>query len=273
MINAYPVIFTDLDGTLLDSRTYSWAEAEPALAVCRQIQAPVVFVSSKTRVEIVELQREIGIFHPFVSENGGGAFFPKSGMIAKPEGAVDDGDFWKLSLGKPYPVLCDALASVSLELGFSIVGFSQMTPGDIAELTGLTLEKAVKAADRDFDEPFIIKRKSPVDENELRACVRNHGLELSVGGRFFHIHGVNDKAFALDKVTSCYKLIASQVVTAALGDSQNDFSMLKRADYGIYVGALSKNIPSVRKSLEPGPAGWNFEVLKFLREIGVRGIP
>ena len=71
------IIFTDLDGTLLDHSSYQWDRAKPALDLCQRFHVPVVLVSSKTRAEMVKLKDELGLSHPFISENGGGIFFPK----------------------------------------------------------------------------------------------------------------------------------------------------------------------------------------------------
>ena len=54
------VIFTDLDGTLLDHETYSWATAEPALKRLRKEGVPLIMVSSKTRLEIEVLRDQMG---------------------------------------------------------------------------------------------------------------------------------------------------------------------------------------------------------------------
>jgi len=72
------LIFTDLDGTLLDHDTYGWEEALPALDLCRRLGVPVILVSSKTRAEMDVLQNRLGLSAPFISENGGGIFFPKA---------------------------------------------------------------------------------------------------------------------------------------------------------------------------------------------------
>jgi len=47
-----PVFFSDLDGTLLDARTYSFDAALPALGILRARRVPLVVCSSKTRTEI-----------------------------------------------------------------------------------------------------------------------------------------------------------------------------------------------------------------------------
>src|SRR5262245_50293684 len=50
------LVFTDLDGTLLDADTYSYEAASPALERLRERGTPLVMVTSKTRAE-VELWR------------------------------------------------------------------------------------------------------------------------------------------------------------------------------------------------------------------------
>ena len=52
------ILFTDLDGTLLDGRTYSFEKAKPALEAIQRLRIPLVFVSSKTRGEI-EVYRKL----------------------------------------------------------------------------------------------------------------------------------------------------------------------------------------------------------------------
>ncbi|MBI9076392.1 MAG: HAD-IIB family hydrolase [Desulfatibacillum sp.] len=266
----YPVIFTDLDGTLLDHHTYAWDKAMPALEKCKEANAPVVLVSSKTRAEMEPLQRELGLTDPFIVENGGGVFFPLKGSLPPPAGLEQDGGFLKMSLGVPYPALCKALDEVAGVLELKAKGFFKMSVSDIAELTGLSMQEAEKASKRDFDEPFVIDDSTPADDALLRAEFRKRGLELSIGGRFYHVHGKADKATALDKVVAWYKTNGFQVISVALGDSQNDFSMLRRADYAYYLGkgpAPVEQVPRVIQAPEPGPSGWNRVILDFFHNL------
>src|SRR5262249_39570829 len=69
------IVFSDLDGTLLDARTYDWRPAERALARLAELGVPVILTSSKTRAEIEEWRRTLGNREVFVSENGGGIYF------------------------------------------------------------------------------------------------------------------------------------------------------------------------------------------------------
>jgi mannosyl-3-phosphoglycerate phosphatase len=68
------IVFTDLDGKLLDHDTYSFEAAMPALAHLRRLQARVVLLSSKTLQEVLFWRTKIISNHPFAVENGGAVF-------------------------------------------------------------------------------------------------------------------------------------------------------------------------------------------------------
>ena len=72
------IVYTDLDGTLLDHDTYSFEESKPGLELLKKLEVPIIFCTSKTRFEIEEYREKLGNSHPFISENGGGIFIPKN---------------------------------------------------------------------------------------------------------------------------------------------------------------------------------------------------
>jgi len=80
------VIFTDLDGTLLDRKTYSWEEAVQALDSCRRSSVPVILASSKTGAEMEVIRRRLSLSDPYISENGGAVFFPVESFRESPPG-------------------------------------------------------------------------------------------------------------------------------------------------------------------------------------------
>ena len=53
------VVFTDLDGTLLDHTSYSHQAAEPALEAIRERRIPLVFCTSKTRAEVEQDRKSV----------------------------------------------------------------------------------------------------------------------------------------------------------------------------------------------------------------------
>ena len=278
------LVFTDLDGTLLDHHTYSWKEALPALEHCRKNGVPVVLVSSKTRAEMEVLHGELKLSAPFVSENGGGVFFPKKTFKVAPAGAFTSEtqgrngkeDLWQWSLGTPYAHLIQALDEMRKSLGWSIKGFSKMDAAEISRLTGLDEKSASLAAMREFDEPFIFEGKTPDDLEPLYHLAAERGLMIVSGGRFHHLLGNNHKGQAMAKIESWYNSQCecngedNHIPTIALGDSPNDFPMLLRADFPVMILSernfpeLKKKIPKLKTTRYPGPKGWNVAILDIL---------
>lgn len=268
----FMIIFTDLDGTLLDHASYSWKEAVPALEQCKRLKVPVILVSSKTRAEMEVLRNAIGLSYPFISENGGGLFFPVAEGEKAPSGATLVEDVWRFSLGTPYAQLVASFRAIREELGWKLRGFSDMTPEDIARLTGLDPEDSRRAAAREYDEPFLLEEEEGLDVELLYVAAGRRGLQVSLGGRFYHLQGKNDKGEAVKMVTTWYRQTHPSVFTAAFGDSPNDFSMLKQVDCPVLIRSanrypgMEEDLPGLRISRDRGPKGWNAMVLDLLTD-------
>ena len=278
------LVFTDLDGTLLDHHTYGWEAAIPALERCRKSGVPVILVSSKTRAEMDVLRRELNLSAPFVSENGGGVFFPREIFLDAPAGSMaseipdpggSDG-FWQWSLGIPYTHLTRELSRMRKSLGLSIKGFSEMGVAEISRLTGLDEEAAGLATMREYDEPFIFEGEIPLDLGPLHEEAARRGLTVVSGGRFHHLTGNNHKGKAMGQIASWYNSRyhlegqSDPIPTIALGDSPNDFPMLSCADFPVLIHSgrnfpdLEKEIPNLETTKYPGPKGWNEAILNIL---------
>ncbi len=268
------VIFSDLDGTLLDHDTYEWGAAEPALDLCRKLGFPIVLVSSKTRAEMEPLRRRMSISDPFITENGGCIFFPSTDHADPPPDtsfvAGLEGRLWKLSLGLPYRHLVKTLKEIREELGLNLMGFSDMKVDEIYRFTGLDPEASRLAAVREYDEPFVILHEQPSDRNAIFKAAEQRGLRVTAGGKFYHLQGGNDKGQSMEMIISWYKESYGRVASIALGDSPNDFPMLERADYPVLIRSrrdfpmLREKIPRLRVTGEMGPSGWNSAILDIL---------
>ena len=108
----FVIIFTDLDGTLLDHISYDWSKAKPALKICQSLHIPVIMVSSKTRAELDILRKEMAISFPLISENGGGIFFPKELSDAVPPGAFLAENLFQWPMGVPYDQLVNSFLEI-----------------------------------------------------------------------------------------------------------------------------------------------------------------
>jgi mannosyl-3-phosphoglycerate phosphatase len=277
-VSPFLIIFTDLDGTLLDHDTYEWKAARPALERCKATGIPVILVSSKTRDEMQRIRAAMANSDPFISENGGGIFFPDGVPYDVPNGIVFATGMWQWSLGQPYAFLVQSLHEIRQKLGWDIRGFSDMTVEEISQITGLDLETSRLASKRDYDEPFLLPEdglKYPLES--LRALASRRGLRISVGGRFLHLHGQYDKGDAVSRLISWYNTNHDSLKTAALGDSPNDYPMLRRVDVPILVRSAEPfqeyrvPLPNLRTTRDKGPEGWNRAVLDLLVELDMTG--
>ncbi len=226
------IIFTDLDGTLLDKESYSWEAARPALERIAKLSVPLIIVTSKTRREVEQWRRALHNTDPYVVENGGAAVIPGSEPMV-----------W----GTSYSRLCEALREAARRSGCRVRGFHQMDVREIAAVTGLSAEEAALAAGREYDEPFLIESGSRA---ALLDAIAQAGLRHTEGGRFHHIHGNNDKAVAVRALLDHYRGLHGEVTSAGLGDAPNDIEFLKVVDRPHFS--------------QEGPAGWNRFVLDLL---------
>ena len=87
------LIFSALEGALVDPRTGSFADAEEALSELERRKIPLVLLTPRTRAEIEPMRRKLGHNHPFITENGGGIFFPDGYFNLQIPGAVRNGRY------------------------------------------------------------------------------------------------------------------------------------------------------------------------------------
>lgn len=261
------VIFSDLDGTLLDHKTYSFDAAKEALAIIRAKEVPLILCTSKTRKEIELYRNQIDNKCPFISENGGGIFIPNTYFSKEFEYDRELEGYKVIDLGTSRDVLSATLKSISEEKGIQIIGFSDMSVSEIASLTGLDEATAKLAMERDHSEPFIIaedEKYSATIEDEINL----KGYRHTKGGRFHHILGDNDKGKAVMILSNIYRLEFGEIKTVGLGDSLNDLPMLEAVDTPILVqkpgGNYDPNIklPNLTCADGIGPSGWNSSILK-----------
>jgi len=267
-----PVIFSDLDGCLLDRQTYSFESAQAVLCLIEEMKISLVLVSSKTRTEIEEYRRKLKNDHPFVSENGGAIFIPKGYFSFQFSHERELGKYLVLELGTFYPQIVRALEFIKKETGIRIRAFHDLSEEDLALLSGLTREEAARAKKREYDEPFLIEGGDE-DIKTVQEKIRERGLNYAWGGRFHHILGKNDKGKATQVLKDLYRKAFSSIWTVGIGDSLNDLPMLLAVDRPIFLRG-EEDPPSEISSVEnlvllegTGPQVWNEAILSVLRAL------
>jgi len=270
------VIFTDLDASLLDHDGYGFSGAAQALAQIKTRRIPLIAVTSKCRSEVDLIRADIGIDDPFIVENGAALFVPKGYRGLVLDGAMDRQTHMVFQWGLAYRQIRSALAQAQRR--FPLRGFGDMDVAEVAKLTGLPLEKAALARQREFTEPFVLKDPTRLVELQQWAAARQ--LAIARGGRFFHLMSAGqDKGRAVAYLTGLLQHHSDEkLVTIGIGDSPNDESMLAVVDLPVVLpqatGAVAAvNVPGVMIGAMPGSHGWNEAVLRLLDTVALPADP
>lgn len=253
------IVFSDLDGTLLDHDTYAWDAAKPALAALKARDIPLVLASSKTAAEIVRLRDAMGFGHcPAIVENGAGLLEPSGAG----EGQHDDAIHRRL---------IEALDATPDRLRQDFSGFSGWSLDELASRTGLPPEDAARAATRRFSEPGLWSGDD-AGRSEFEAELARQGVAARQGGRYLTLSFGATKADRMREIARRY----GSPTMIALGDAPNDVEMLETADIGVIVANPHRApLPELRgettgrilRTQKPGPEGWNQSVLRIIEDL------
>ena len=138
------IVYTDLDGSLLDSTTYSYRAAIPALTALREQDIPLVLVSSKTRAEMEPLRRRLDHHDPFIVENGGAVFVPHGLFDFPLERMRTKSPYQVVELGLPYHMR-NVLKQIEDAVETSLEGFGDLPAEAIVQVTWLPHADAILA--------------------------------------------------------------------------------------------------------------------------------
>jgi len=219
------IVFTDLDGTVLDEK-YSFQDVKPIITQLVSLEVAIVLCSSKTRTEIEFYRNKLSLNDPFISENGGAIFISKNYFRNVDFNKQTDG-YYVIELGIPYSELREKFQDMKTKTGCKCVGFGDMTVEELSNETGLNLELAEWAKQREYGEPFRIVSCS---EKQLFEAAKAERLDITKGDRYYHLKGKNDKGKAVLRLKEMYAKNFGQIQTIGVGNSSNDLPMLDVVD-------------------------------------------
>lgn len=266
------LIFTDLDGTLLDHHSYSFQAALPALEQIKQRQIPLILCTSKTAAEVAQLRQQLGINSPFIVENGTSVLLPPGKDILTSATSSEE-PVTAHFFGKSYPQLLAVVQRLRQQGGYRFQGFNDFSVAELAADTGLGLAQAGLAKKRLSSEPLRWD-DSEVALQQFTDQLGAEGLQLLRGGRYYHVLSAADKGTAVDWLLHKYREAAPETdyFSVALGDGPNDKPLLEAVDLGIVIPSAT-GLPlhpqggAVRRMEAAGPVGWNRAILDLLHEL------
>ena len=239
------MIFTALEGTLLEPSTL---EAGPSRSILERLHAagvPVVPVTVMTLEEVEPIARELGLRHAMIIEAGGAiARFVDGAWDVEPCGPDPD-------------TLLDVVREIEEISGADLLVYSALPDDEAARLSGRSGEMLARSMHRRFSEPFVVEGGSITAVVKAAASI---GFSVRRGRRFFYLCRACDEGEAFSRLREELRCEAA----IALGGSPLDAEFLTRAEVPIVVperngepdAELLAKVPNARIAPAPGPAGW-----------------
>jgi mannosyl-3-phosphoglycerate phosphatase family protein len=233
------VVFTDLDGSLLNHDTHEPGPAAEALRRLKAAGIPVVFCSAKTAAEQMVIRRALGIDDPYVVENGAAI----RALHGTPK-----------VFGLSYDEVRDRLALGAARAGVRVRGYGDMSVAEVSAHTGLDRPAAARAMLRDHTESFILEEGEP---GRLREALAELHVRMLQGWRFWTALGPHHKGTAIRYLSDQW----DEPTTYGIGEHANDLDLLAAVDVPLLVQSrrgtwIDFDAPRLIRLPGIGPEGW-----------------
>jgi len=251
------VVFTDLDGTLLETGTYDCGPARPVLERLKSRGDRVIAVTSRTWAEVEKLFEEIGLPPAGVVENGSAIRL------------TDEGGRYDARLGCTLEEAQRAFDALRAELGTALRHLGEIGTAEAARVTGLDEATVTLAVRREFG--VVILPAPGVSFATASEAAARLGVRLIEGDRFWHLVGSGaDKGRGVRLLR--VQLAAEGCRIVGLGNGPSDAGMLEAVDvpfvvpgeHGPHAALASRGW---RVAPAPGPAGWAAAITDVLSSV------
>jgi mannosyl-3-phosphoglycerate phosphatase len=265
------IVFTDLDGTLLDYYTYSYEASKEGIELLNRYNIPLIFCTSKSYAEVIYFREKTGNRSPFIVENGGAIYIPEeqSHQFKQLEQIEPADGYRAIELGASYDRIRQVFKEMKKEFNDKLVGFGDMSVEEVSRYLNLEPSLAAMAKVRRHDEPFILKDTSLLER--VKQFSAQNGLKVYPGTRFYHLMGNTDKGVAVKELVSLYRTVYLAITAAAIGEGKNDEPMFRQVDMPFLVKKPDNSFTDVAlnhiiKIDGIGPYGFTLAVKALLAE-------
>ncbi len=253
------VVFTDVDGTLLD-KTYDAKASRPAIAMLQQKHIPIILCSAKTISELQLWRKRFGICDPFVVENGAAVMIPEEYFPFSVPGLKSIDRYILIELGASILSFRSRLLQSLESSGIGYQLFTDMSVEEIAQESGLPIDEAKLAKNRQYTETVKLEGNKEAMEKTTKTIMSN-GLDCSFGGRHLIVGQGTSKGKGVSLLRGLYQRYLGKITTCAFGDAENDLSMFKQVDRPFLLQRSNGHyadvfLPGLIKINSPGPSGF-----------------
>lgn len=167
---------------LIPARGKAIAGLDEFIASLDHAGIPVVWVSSRTRLQLDDPRRKTGHSHPFIAEDGCGAYLPEDYFHLRPGKTVRLGRFTCIPVAERQPAAEQALEELADAAGVQAVPLRSLSPRELAQNADLPSREAELLRQPDFDELFFLAGASDADVARLKAEAEARNLQLREHG-------------------------------------------------------------------------------------------
>ncbi|MET1249159.1 HAD family hydrolase [Sporolactobacillus sp. STCC-11] len=250
-MNQVKIIFSDMDGTLLN--TYGKL-SEKTIQSVRQISQrgiPFILASARAPKEMIEAVRQLDLKTPLVSYNGGIIYkYNSSGDLQ----ILDSVPLERKEMQSIYLEIQERFPDVSLTVYSENTWYAQRYDEGVQAEIQLTGCKPVLAdfnnlilkSDHTFHKIMIMGDESTLNqlENELRKHLFSNTAIYRSSLNYLEItHVMANKLTAVKKIAKYYHFTKEEIMT--IGDNYNDLAMIEYAGIGVAVKNAPKEIQHV----------------------------
>ena len=258
------IIFTDLDGSLLDKDTFEFHEIEDYFRELVSKGIKIIPNSSKTKAELLDFNKQYNLNLSFIAENGSSIH----GLNLIHEN-LPNNIFLSRTVDEIYKIYNQ---NVTDNLKEKVTFILNLKSNEQQEIFGLSLEKMKLAIKRDHSIPIQFNGIES-EKNEFIKIMKNSGLTIQTGGRIMNVCDNVNKSIAMSEaIRLMRKELGNEIITIGVGDNENDIEMIKMTDYPCLVknenfDSSLINIDNLIKSDEPSPKGWSDVIKTALQKI------
>jgi mannosyl-3-phosphoglycerate phosphatase len=205
----------------IDDRPLEIDEAnrrKPALLAALAAERIVlVFCSYRTRAEVEGFRESVGVFHPFICEDGAAALVPSRYFGSELHNVRSVGGYKALEFGLRYDLVVDHVRRSAARACVGVRGFADMSIEEVAHESGLSLLDARFAKLREYAEPFRLLHADEAAEARLVRALASARITCRRHGDFLHALSVDGPAAAIAVLTTLYRSSLGPFLAAATG--------------------------------------------------------
>jgi mannosyl-3-phosphoglycerate phosphatase len=252
--------------SLVPARGKAIAGLDEFTAALDHAGIPIVWVSSRTRLQLDDPRRKAGHNQPFIAEDGCGVYLPEDYFHLKPEKTVRLGRFTCIPVAERQPAATEALEELARAAEVQAVPLRSLSPRELAQNSGLPSREAELLRQPDFDELFFLAGASDADVARLQAEAQARKLQLREHGVLWSLAVGASVQRCVRELTKLFdRALRYHAASVGIGTSTDAAALFAACDRQVLLAEAVRREGSEESVSGPGAGGARHGREFFLR--------